>query len=569
MLNRSYCFIFFFLLTGIFYLQGQDIEHVLESKPVSLSGGLNVSSGWYNVKGLEQRRDPYTWNLNANLNFNLFGVFDVPFSIMLNKGDRKLNRPTYSYYGISPKYKWITVHAGYRSMNFSSYTYSGLTFLGGGIEVEPPESVIKVSCFYGRFNKAIPVNFAQADITHVAYERFGMGTKIGFVKNGQSAEFIFFRAKDDIHSIHIDPDSVSDVKPKENLVFGINTSNQIGKRIHLKLEYAASFLTNDLSAVEKNTDKSTVNKLLSKLYNPRYSSISDHVLSGNISYTGNSYVLGISYKRVGPEYKSLGTSYSSNDLEDWMLNASKSFFENRINLSGSFGKQRNNLAEREESTNRRNIGSLMASVIPVERLNISLNYSNFNSNTSPTTIQVNDSVKFIQTTKNKGINLSYNTGKKNLKHSFSSTYNIQDANTLNQTTTESVSNDTKVKTVLFSYGLNIVPARLVINTSMSNTSFRQDTIISKTLGPTFGASRSFFKNKVNTNISLSFLKQENGSYQSSDVTVISLSASYTFFKKHSIGINNIISVNHTVQPEQSSRYREMRGSIRYSYSFSK
>jgi len=46
---------------------------------------------------------------------------------------------------MSPYYKWITIHVGYRNINYSQFTLAGHTILGAGIELHPGISGLALS----------------------------------------------------------------------------------------------------------------------------------------------------------------------------------------------------------------------------------------------------------------------------------------------------------------------------------------------------------------------------------------------------------------------------------------
>src|SRR5690606_41685729 len=58
-----------------------------------------------------------------------------------------------SQFGISPSYKWIKLHLGYRNISFSPLVFDGQSFMGTGIELTPKN--LYFGAFYGRLNKAI------------------------------------------------------------------------------------------------------------------------------------------------------------------------------------------------------------------------------------------------------------------------------------------------------------------------------------------------------------------------------------------------------------------------------
>jgi predicted metalloprotease len=132
-------------------LNAQDIEQVVKAKPVKVSGGATASTSFYDVNGEEDTRDPYFWQVMANINFNFWGVVDMPFSAYFAKKNVRYQQPSFQQFGMSPKYKAVTLHLGYRNMTFSNYSLAGLTFLGAGIEYNPKDYWLKASAMYGRF----------------------------------------------------------------------------------------------------------------------------------------------------------------------------------------------------------------------------------------------------------------------------------------------------------------------------------------------------------------------------------------------------------------------------------
>jgi len=153
--NLLYPFIFFFSLIN---LSAQDLEQVVKAKPVKVSGGLNANTTFYATDATNPQRDPFMWIINGNINLNLYGVVNAPFSFMLSKENKTFNQPSYKQFGISPKYKAVTVHLGYRAMNFSQYSMSGIQFLCGGIEYSPKNKPFAIKGFYGRFAQANNTN---------------------------------------------------------------------------------------------------------------------------------------------------------------------------------------------------------------------------------------------------------------------------------------------------------------------------------------------------------------------------------------------------------------------------
>lgn len=129
LLKIKYYIVFLFIAFTVFELQGQDLSQIGKGEAIKVNGGISVSQLFNSSFGGEQRRDPYNYYLNGNLNFSIYGL-SIPLTFNFSNQQFGFQQP-FNQYGLSPTYKWITLHAGYTSMSFSPYTLSGHLFLGG------------------------------------------------------------------------------------------------------------------------------------------------------------------------------------------------------------------------------------------------------------------------------------------------------------------------------------------------------------------------------------------------------------------------------------------------------
>lgn len=558
----------------------QDLTNIKNNKPFIFSGGLNASGIFYGVDGMKNRRDPFSWNLNGNINLNIYGIVDLPFSFNFSKQNTTYNQPSFQQYGISPKYKFITVHAGYRSMQFSSYSLSGVTFLGGGIEIMPENYWLKGKAVYGRFVKAIPWgDTLNPVITLPAYERWGYGTMFTIGKMDRNIDLVMFRATDRISSTYI-PDSTG-VAPAENLVIGFNTKQKIGKRIVFDLEYTISAYTRDTRMAEKRFETYTYANNLGDLFTPRYSSYFSNAIVAKTTYQGDGFSVGTSYKRIEPDYQSMGAIYLTNDIADYLFNASKNLFKNKVSLSGSIGYQHNNVGKlwsnklpgenagkEMATTNQRVISSLNGTYNISKKWNLSFNYSNFSATTEPTQIILQDSIKYAQITRNLGGSVNYNTGSDKIKHGITLTTNYQTANTLDKSATYISEYGTDMLNSVLGYSMNIVPKNMGINASLNYTDYLQDTVKTITSGPVFGLVNNFLKKKLRTIVSYSLLKSFSNSTLTSNINVVRAGVTYRVNKHHSFRMNNSVMFKYLSKPgQENKRVTEFKGTVFYAYSF--
>jgi hypothetical protein len=226
---------FIFILTIV--SKSQDLEQIGKEKPVKFSGGLTVLGNFYQVSGIEPRSKPFLWSINGSPTITVLGV-SFPFYFNIGAQNRSFSQP-FNQFGVSPRYKWLTTHIGYRSLNFSNYTLSGIVMLGGGLEIRTKK--FRFGAIAGRINKAVREDTTQSFIApQPAYKRMGFSAKIGVGTESNYFDLIVLKAKDEGASY---VDAPLRLKPAENVVLGVNSKLLLFKHINLGFEVAGSAYT--------------------------------------------------------------------------------------------------------------------------------------------------------------------------------------------------------------------------------------------------------------------------------------------------------------------------------------
>lgn len=544
-------------------LSAQDIEQVTKAKPVKISGGLNANTTFYATDAANPQRDPFMWIINGNMNLNFFGVVNAPFSFMLSKENKTFNQPSYKQFGISPKYKAVTVHLGYRAMNFSQYTMSGIQFLGGGVAYSPKNKPFAIKGFYGRFAqakqyKSIASYDPNAIIEPPAFERWGYGTMITIGKKGQFVDLILFKAIDNKSSIIV-PDTVDNLKPLENFVLGINTRNKITKNLNLKIEYVLSALSTDIRQPEMYQETYSYANNLGFLFSPRTSSQFNSVIQSGLNYKFKVANLGINYKHIDPQFQSLGTSFINNDIEEITTNLGTTLFKNKVSLSGNFGTQRNNLDKSQITTSKRFISSANMSYLATKKLNFIAAVSNFNTNATPTQIYLADSIKYSQATSNASLTTNYNFGDTATQQGVTLITSYQKGHTLNQSGTEVTNISNTFLNINAMYHLNFVSQKIAVFASINYSTFETMGNTNNSLGPTIGVVKQLVKDKLKIGVNATYLKTSGNS--SSSLINNRIYGNYDINKHHSIKIGiNVLNKN-----AGGTKINQFQGNIAYAY----
>jgi hypothetical protein len=538
-LNQLLIYILFLFFLPLFIFS-QDLDNISKSKILDYSGGINLSGNSYGVEGMDSRMDPYSWMINANLNLNFLGIIDAPFSAHFTKQDNTYNQPSFNQFGTSPRYKYITTHLGYRNMQFSNYSLSGVTFLGAGVEIKPENSWVRFSTMYGKFAKAVPyqpgmANFYSNNMFNMpGYERWGYGAKLSVGPKNHNFDLLFFRAADDINSIPL-PDIESNITPKENLIVGFATKNKVTKNISINTEYNLSALSNDIRIAEREMNNFSYINNLGNLFTPRYSSTINSAYGLGVDYVADIFAIGLNFKRIDPGYQSLGTTFMSNDIEDYVINFSAPLFKKKVNLSMNSGMQRNNLDKSLASTNTRVIGGFNITWNANEKLLLGCNYSNFTANTNPASVTIRDTFKYAQITSNISSNINYNWGGKKSKHTSAFVFAIQSANMLNQTATLLEQSGTQMFNTNAAHTISIPDFKLNISGAFTYNYFiMQDTNKNTSLGPTLGIVKQVFNKKITLNINHSIMKNNDNMTTDYLMNISRFGASYKINKFQSL-----------------------------------
>lgn len=520
---------------------------------VKISGGIGGMGTMYHATGIVSQRDPYFWQLNANVNIQI-GSVSIPFSAVLNQQERSFTQP-FNQYGLSPKYKWITVHAGYRSLKFSDFSLSGNQFLGVGVELNPEKGIVRGKAVYGRFARAVDGYFTDGKVVgEPSFERWGWGgiVEVGTTKNNVGV--VLFRAKDDRHSISEFANDAT-IKPGENMVFGLTTNQKLSKKVTLKGEIDWSAYTKDTRVEETVLEGYTYLNNIPLFYANATSSF-NKAIKADLNYNEKLYRLGLSYRRVDPEYTTMGSVYLNNDFEDIQAKASFRMFKNKLTIGGSGGLQRNNLNEDKASEMLRLISSINATFTINPSWMISGTFANFNSQSHMTIVNTLDTMRYAQVTQNANVQVIYGKANDKVRNGFSLGGNYQNAKV------NGVDNSTLYNTSA-SYQLGLLKSGFNFNLGLNAARNENEQYAVSTLGPVVSLNKRFLSGKLNASLASSSLKTFIDDVDSGFIINFKANCSYRINRHHNVNLNgSLIGKN-----VNSTRTQETIVSLGYNYSF--
>ena len=491
----------------------QNLENISEQTPVKLTGGASLNMSFYHSSDSVGRRGPFSYTIAGSPTLSLYGI-TMPFSFIYSDEASSFSQP-FSQFGISPYYKWIKLHLGYSNVSFSPFTLAGHTFFGGGIELTP--GILRFGFVYGRFQKAIPEDTQQGYDTLLynpplpAYKRKAYAIKLGIGSEKNYLDLIYMKGKDDSTSLPSRPADYY-LTPGEDAVLGISYKITIAKKVTWKTDAAVSLYTTDMGTQSLDVEDFPLFDALSTIIKPN---ISTQVLTAgesSLAYKDRYFGLQLKYRRIDPDYKSMGVYYFQTDLEQYTIAPTFNLFKFKLMINSSIGYQRDNLYNRKLSTSARKIGSLNINLNASQKFGINFQYSNYGITQNPalarrmpdSTYHRYDSLLISQVSQNIVLSPRLNFNTDNCLHAFNLFVGYQALSDNNKNTR--AYSEMKSINVNLSYNLLFLKNKFTLTSALLYNSAKTQPGLLQNVGGTISTNKPFLKNALYTNASLSFTK---------------------------------------------------------------
>lgn len=544
----------------------QDFQTLKKEKPFQIKGNIAAGMWFYTANGISNRRQPFSWYLSGSPVIKIYGIA-FPFNMTISEQDRRFSQP-FNRYGVSPYYKWLTLHAGYRNVKFSDFTLAGVTMLGGGFEINPGK--LRLGAMIGQINRAIAEDTTTKDLLGRSiiptYKRMGYAAKIGYGKTNNFIDLLFFKAKDDISSIP-KPILNKKITPADNAVVGIKTRFSIIKGLSFDADLALSAFTKNqfASPLDKNTLSDldflgNSNSLLtinstSGLYKAARSSLTYSFGVGSVA---------AQYERIDQDFQSLGAYFFNNDNEQWTLSPSFSVFNNKVTVSGSYGVAHDNLNGKKYATTFRSVGAFNLGVQVSEKLNVGLNFANFGTNQNKGIGEFfNDTTAISIINNSYGVNASYNDSDEDYIRSINFTAGYQDSNDQNKFTRDLTAIQSIFGNANYTYSIIESQTTYTLSGNYNQTTTPFQTII--TWGPMVAVSQAFFDKKLSSSLSSTYFFRKTNEASDGNTLSINASASYAL-KRNTLTLSGSF-LSNSSKTQVSSSFNELRLNLAYGYSF--
>ncbi len=557
--SLTYCFILVLLFLFGNMSKAQNIENIGKQKPVSVSGSVSLRLNTFSTTDSLSTRDPFFWTISGSPVVSLYGI-TLPFSFSFSKKQSDFRQP-FNYFGVSPYYKKVTFHAGYRSVYFSDYSLSDHMFLGGGVEAQP--SVFRLGFVYGRFSKAIePITDTLTQNYSIpSFNRKGYAAKFGIGTSNNYVDLIVMKIRDDSSSISRTEES--GITPAENLVLGIKSKQVIAKIVTLDVDFGFSAYTWDTRSSDLNLSEYNIPSAMNLLITPNVSTEFLTAGKASLGLRLKKFSVKLNYRRVEPGYQSMGAYYLNTDIENITVAPTLSLLKNRLRLNGSIGYKRNNLFNTKFNNTFQRANSLMVSFMPDSKWGLNLNYSNYNMNQHRNTSLVRDTLQLEQFTNNFSGNLFFNFGTRIRRQNLSVAMAYMN---LTDNSTDSVTNAVNSLNPSASYRYSDTENKFSWSLGWNANHFKTPRNVTFRWGINGSASKSISDDKLNLGLNTRIFKTNLQGKNFSTTWMIGATAGYKPAKMHTFSVS-LNYVNRLFADATRQDASDFIGNFVYSFTF--
>ena len=556
---RTYLLVLFTLFSLPILAQQVDLENIdtqlkekLKKKPFSILGSASVS-GVYNEASDSPSSEPFLYFFNGNITLGFYD-WTMPINYRYtNQGDALDYQIPFKFNRLSlhPKYKWILAHIGDVSMSFSPYTFNGLQFTGGGLELTPEKYPLRASFMGGRLAKATEYDGRPQTIP--TYERWGYGTKLSYKKEDLEIGGILFFANDKANSLSAPIPDEKKIYPLSNQVYSGFAKYKPLHFIEVFSEYALSLLGNTQSQKQDFT-----------AYN------------AGINFIFTKASVGVRYEKVDPDYKTLGAYYFVNDMENITLNSSLNLFKGNVSIATSIGRQHDNLNQQKPKQSNQWVGSANVNAKVTPKLSLSGSYSNFTMFTNKLINpfdRINnpqlyehpqDSINYRQVSQNTNANIAYAINEKQnitLSYSFNDVVNKQ--------------NDivrrggiSRFHNAGAAYMVQFPESKLSLSPSFNYSYSIVAREKTEVMGPSLTVGKAFFEDKLNTTLLGNYSISQSATSKGSTANA-QLNVNFLPWKNHQFTLSALQSFRNAESDTQNTSAQSTNVSVGYTYHFEK
>lgn len=254
----------------------------------------------------------------------------------------------------------------------------------------------------------------------------------------------------------------------------------------------------------------------------------------SLGYNAANYSVKLKYRRVDPDYKSMGAYYFETDVQNYTVEGMWRLFKSQVQIGGSFGIQNDNILKDKALRSNRKIGSANVSYNKPS-YGIDLRYTNFGITQDRGLNPIIDQFRVARTNHNLSSMLRYSINKEGIAHGFVLVGNLQSLVDLNDFTRPNSKSNSKMLNLSYQFGLpkKALGASANMSYTVADVSFGRTIFY----GPTLGINQSFDQGKLGLGASLSYQLQKNNSVDAGSIFNSNFNSSYRLGKRNAATLN--------------------------------
>lgn len=349
-------------------------------------------------------------------------------------------------------------------------------------------------------------------------------------------------------------------------MIGINGQIKFLKDFTFALEAATSLYTRNLNNNSPLSDSANkgFTKILGNFISTNSTTERYNAIQTSLVYHQKIFSARLQYRRVDPDYKTMGAYFFNSDIENVTFAPSLNIFKNKARFGGRIGFQHDNLKKQKQTTSSRVIGSTNLSTDFNDHFGIDFSYSNYSNTQLRKTILLGNTFRIAQVSENYSFTPRYILATEKYVHSvvFSENYNTFSSV---DKTIDNLS-DTKSNNYFLNYQITLVPKNLTYTFNLNYTDVKSASFEEGNYGITLGVNKVMNNSKLTAGWLGSFLKGLHG--QSTGLILNqNVNVNYRINKHHSFGTTVSFINNRSQQTVLTPSYSEWQADLNYRYVF--
>jgi hypothetical protein len=263
-------------------------------------------------------------------------------------------------------------------------------------------------------------------------------------------------------------------------------------------------------------------------YKVRYSTQLFYAGEAALQYSGNKFSFKTLFKRIEPDYKSMGLYFVLTDNQSITFEPTFNLLKSKLRFSGSIGYQHDNLSNNRLFTTKRLISSANISINPSVKYGCDISCSNYGINQANPALTISqsfaDSIRLAQNNSTISLTNRFNVFDKVKRTSVFFVVSRQNLTDLNRFTSNY--NNNLIWFGNISVSRTMIPRKFTysVNLNFSNTDNR--IITNRLIGPSIGINKKLMKEKIALQANLAV--QARNTIGVSKGTVITFNSSFTY-----------------------------------------